>query len=624
MNTSISKTYLLILSALASIPAMAEVTQLNDVVVTATRIAQPLREVVGDVTVLDREAIAAQGNSSLQEVLSRQPGIQISNSGGPGKSTSVYLRGANNSQTLVLIDGVNFGSATLGGASLQNIPLDQIERVEILRGPAASLYGSGAIGGVIQIFTRQGKAKSSVEIGYGNHNTVDAKATLAGGDEATRYSITAAHFKTDGVNAIVNPKNSNYNPDQDGYENNSLSLAAQHKINTQHAFGVSALGAWGENHYDGSISNSAYKPVAQSYDYRDKSFNGSANVWSKNQWNDIWTSHIKAGTSIDEGRNYTPFSATNYQDKVSKIKTQQTLLSWVNDVSILGGTLQVGAETLGQKVTSDTDYSVNHRRINSVLAGYLVTVSDVTLQLNGRSDDNSQYGRNNTGTLGLAWQMNDDWSLGTTMGTAFKAPSFNDLYWPGSGNPNVKPEESNSKEVFVRFANNRFQSALTVYENKVTNLIEWAPTPSGLWQPSNIGTAKLGGATLTADWQSAGYIAGASYDYLDARDTSSGANKDRQLARRAKHAGVAYVGLQTPVWMARVEIQAQGQRFDDAANKKVLAGYALTNLAASYQIDKDWSLHARVNNLFNRDYQLATDYGNLGINGIVSVRWQPK
>jgi len=627
MNTCFTKSYLLVLSALATMPALAAVTQLDDVVVTATRIAQPAREVIGDVTVLDREAIAAQGTSSLQDVLARQPGIQISNSGGPGKATSIFMRGTNNGQTLVLIDGIAFGSATLGSASLQNIPLNQIDRIEILRGPAASLYGSGAIGGVIQIFTRQGSAgfKPSVEVGYGNYNTLDAKASLGGGNDSTSYALTVAHFQTDGTNAIVNPKHTSFYADDDGYTNTSLSFSAQHKINQDHQVGLSALGAWGENHYDGSYLTKSYKNVAQSYDYRDESFNGSGNVWLKSQFTPIWQSKLQAGLSVDDGKSFTPVSEKNYADVTNKIKTQQNQLSWMNDLKLLGGNVQLGLETLEQEVSGDTQFAVDQRRINSALAGYLLHYADFTMQLNGRSDDNSQYGRQNTGTVGLSYQLNDDWVIGSTMGTAFKAPSFNDLYWPKQGNPNLKPEDANSKEAFIRFANNNFKASLTGYYNKVNNLIAWAPTSTGEWLPSNIGEAQLKGITLTSDWQADIYTAGFSYDYLNAEDTTAGSKTyGKQLARRAKNSGLVYAGLQTAVWTARIEVEAQGQRYNDAANKQALAGYGLTNIAASWQFAKDWSLHARVNNLFDKEYQTVTDYGTLGVNGLLSVRWSPK
>ncbi|MBY0444740.1 MAG: TonB-dependent receptor, partial [Burkholderiales bacterium] len=301
-------------------------------------------------------------------------------------------------------------------------------------------------------------------------------------------------------------------------------------------------------------------------------------------------------------------------------------LSWLNDIKTDLGTFQLGAETLEQKVSGDVAYAVDQRRVNSLQAGYLAHFGDVSLQINARSDDNSQLGRHNTGSAGLAWQLNDDWQLGGTAGTAFKAPTFNDLYWPedpySSGNANLSPEESNNKELYIRYSAGTINASLTAYNNKVTNLIQWAESRPYFSQPMNVGEAQLRGITLTTDWQQGDYLAGFSYDYLDASDESTGADHGKRLARRAKHSGLIYAGMALDAWTLRTEIQAQGHRFDDPANQKELAGYALTNLSASWKINKDWSLQARVNNLFDQEYEQVKDYGTLGRNAMLNLRWQ--
>ena len=217
--------------------------------------------------------------------------------------------------------------------------------------------------------------------------------------------------------------------------------------------------------------------------------------------------------------------------------------------------------------------------------------------------------------------------MGSTMGTAFKAPTFNDLYWPAdsfsSGNPDLEPEESNNKEVFVRYTAGNIHASLTAYNNKVSNLIDWAQTRPYFYQPSNVGEAQLRGATLTTDWKKGDLLAGFSYDYLDASDESGGADQGNQLARRARHAGMVFAGMTLDSWTLRAEIQAQGQRFNDTANKESLAGYALTNLSASWQVNKDWAVQARINNLFDREYEQVKDYGTAGINAMLNLRWQP-
>ncbi len=610
MNTRFSKLYLVCLSAMSAM-AHAEVTQLDEVVVTAARIAQPAREVVGDVTILTQQEIASQGNTSLPELLARQPGVQITSNGGAGKSGGVFIRGANANQTVVLIDGVRYGSATTGQAALQHIPLAQVDRIEILRGPAASLYGADAIGGVIQIFTKRGGQgfTPSIEVGYGTQNSVEANANLAGGNEQTRYSIGLAHSKTDGVSALVLPKYQKYNSDDDGYQNNSLSANISHQLNAANEIGASLLVAKVENHYDNAF-------VSKYYDYRDKGTNGSASVWSKNQLTDNWTSKIQAGSSVDDSYSYAP--ATTPAQEETRIKTRQNQLSWQNDIKVGPGVATLGVETLAQDVSkTGGNYTVDHRRINSLLGGYLANLGDFTLQANLRSDDNSQFDRQTTGTLGGAWQATDTIQLGASYGTGYQAPTFNQLYWPGFGNPKLKPQESEGGEVFARYQTNQLKLGATLYRNEVKNFILNSQN-----LVRNVDQVRLSGATLTADWSSDGLEVGFSYDYLDALDQKN----DRQLARRAKNAGVIYAGYGTDQWRVRGEVQAQGKRYEDVfgAGRVTLAGYGLTNIVAEYQVAKDWAITARVNNVFDKEYNLAYDYSTVGLNGMLSVRWSPK
>ncbi|QLG87438.1 TonB-dependent receptor [Chitinibacter bivalviorum] len=613
MNTRFSKLYLVVLSTLAA-TAHAEVTQLDEVVVTAARIAQPAREVVGDVTVIDAAELENQNNTTLPELLARQPGIQVASNGGAGKSGAIYIRGANAQQTVVLIDGVRYGSATTGQAALQHLPLEQIDRIEILRGTAASLYGADAIGGVIQIFTKQGGKgfQPSAKLGYGTENSWDMSANVSGGNEQTHYALGVAYSQTDGISALAVPKYQKYSSDKDGYKNLSVSASASHSFNERNEIGGSVLIAQVKNQYDNAYATNTYN-------YRDEGSNGSGTIWSKNQLTDIWASKLQAGLSVDNSFNYAP--ATSYSPEKSQFKTQQSQFAWQNDIKAGPGVLTLAAETLLQAVSGTTQYDVDSRRINSVWGGYLAHLGDVTLQANLRNDDNSQFGNDTNGTIGASWAFANAWQVGASYATGFQAPTFNELYYPGYGNPDLKPAQSKNAEAFLRYAQKTLQASATIYRNRVTDLLQYDAAKGGT---ANIGKANLQGLTLTADWQINGVSLGGSYDYLDATDDSSTANNGKQLARRAKNAGFAYAAYGQANWTVRVEMQAQGQRFDDAANKKSLAGYALTNLAATWQVAKDWGLELRINNVFDQEYELAKDYGTLGANGMLTVKWAQK
>src|SRR4051812_31823923 len=213
--------------AFASVQVAAQsAAKLDNVVVTASRMAQPIADLLADVTVIGADEIMRSGVQSLAELLQRQPGVEITMNGGPGSTSGVFLRGANRGQTLVLIDGLRVGSSSVGATSIEAIPLDQIERVEILRGPASSLYGADAIGGVIQVFTRRAQGDTfggGVSAGYGTYDTRNGNATLRGAAGPLAFSITGGGTRSAGYNAIVNPDNFSYNPERDGYSSENVS-----------------------------------------------------------------------------------------------------------------------------------------------------------------------------------------------------------------------------------------------------------------------------------------------------------------------------------------------------------------------------------------------------------------
>jgi vitamin B12 transporter len=214
--------------ALAQGSAAPVPQRLDPLSVTATRGLQPTVDLLADVTVIDRDEIARAGVQSLAELLQRQPGTEIVQNGGPASVSGVFLRGASTTQTLVLVDGIRLTSSTTGSTALEAIPLDQIERIEVLRGPASSLYGADAIGGVIQVFTRRGTEDFSANVaaGYGTYSTRTVTGGVSGSAGPLRVSVQGGATKSAGFNAIVNPSNFSFNDDPDGYDNANISAYA--------------------------------------------------------------------------------------------------------------------------------------------------------------------------------------------------------------------------------------------------------------------------------------------------------------------------------------------------------------------------------------------------------------
>lgn len=616
----------MLLPTVASHAATDESMQtLEPVVVTASRMAQPLKAVIGDVTVIDRQTLERFSGESVLSALQGQVGVQIASNGGAGKTSAVFLRGGNSSHTLVLIDGVRYGSATGGAAALEHIPTDQVERIEVLRGAAASLYGSDAIGGVIQIFTRQGKetAQASLQVGYGSQDSRQASVNLSGKQGNTRASITVAHQQTDNTSAVRNQNGYGYYPDDDGYQNTSISTKISHELNNQHQLGVTLLAAQSTNHYDGAYSDENFQTGAQSYDYRGKHRNGAAHMWSKHQWNDYLSSEIKIGESQDKNKNFSASGLQDYRDSISRFDTTQRQYSLSHQADLSVGIFQMVLERLQQKVVSTTAFKQDQREIDSAQLGYFLHADRFGLQANLRHDDNSQFGQKTTYLFGASTQPVSGLTLGANTGTGFHAPTFNELYWPVDtyfqGNPNLKPETSRSHEVFATLNKAQHELKLTVFQNRVKNLLTYQfPTTV------NIGKAQLEGFSLTGKLTDRQLQTGFSYDYLDATDQSGLDNDGRQLARRAKHSGMVYLGLIEGNVQARAEVQAVGSRYDNAANTTRLAKYTLVNVSGSVKVNPELSLGLRINNLFDENYEAIRNYGTLGINGMLTLTYSPK
>lgn len=595
--------------ALANQPAQSESTPttLPTTVVTASRIAQPIDQVIGDISVIERAELERYSGESVLSALQTQAGIQVISNGGAGKPSSVFIRGANAAHTLVLIDGVRYGSVTLGIPALEHLPIDQIERIEILRGSAASLYGSDAIGGVIQIFTRQGNKTPtvSVSIGAGSENTQQASLNASGQFGETRASVTVAHSKTDGINAVSSPLAFGYDPDDDGYQNSSIGLNVAHKLSGSVSFGLSGLLAEVENQYDGGLNTKALND----------GYNGALNLWSILQINPNLRSEFKLGQSIDDSNTYSAANIYSYKTKQNIYQIQNTLNteSW--------GTMLLALERLEQQVESNQSFDQTEREIDSVLLGYNQQYEKISMQANLRNDNNSQYGNQNTYSIGISAALTDQISIGAQHSTGFLAPNLSSLYSPFGGNDQLQPEESKGHELFIGLNLDGLSSRLTVYRNDIKNLIQ---SNAPAYIPYNVGQARLQGVTLRNEWQLDQLLAGVNYDYLDAEDQSSAATRGKQLRYRAKHSGVAYFGMQQNQWNGRIELQAVDKRYTDLTNTQQVAGYTLVNLSGNVQLMPELKLGLRINNLFDEHYESIKDYGTLGVNGLVSLTYTPK
>lgn len=581
----------------------AQTQPAQTVVVTASRQAQALDDSISDITVIDREQLEAQGTRTLGEVLARVPGIQRSANGGPGTASSLFIRGAEARHTLLLIDGVAYGSATLGTPVWDTLALAQIERVEILRGPAAALYGSSALGGVVQVFTRRGAQgfAPNAALRGGSQGSDEVTAGFAGGQGPWTYSLQGQHFQTDGFSA-TNAKVpfGNFNPDDDGFRQASLSGRVRFRFDERWSLSTGLLLSKGRVHFDDGPGRDAR--TAQRTAQLSASLEGRVR--------EEWTSTLRVATNSDTSDTI----AAAFLPSKFQTRTQQWL--WQNDVATPLGSLLAGLESVRQSVDSSTAYAVTERSIRSLLLGLTGESGRHHWQANLRRDDNSQFGGATTGGLGYGLDLGSAWRVTASHGTSFVAPSFNQLYYPGFGNPNLQPERGRSSELGLRWRSASQSVKLSAFDNRIR----------GFFDPTNpaavISRARIEGQSLAwqARWSSVTFNAG--IDLLRPRNESNGRHLPRRADRQLTLAGSQRIGAAD--WGAT--LLAVGERFDDSANTPArrLAGYATLDLYGNYRLRPGWTLEGRVNNLAGRVFETAYGYNQPGRQLFIGLRYAPK
>jgi vitamin B12 transporter len=602
--------------ALAAPSAFATSPEPDIVVVTATRTPARADQVIADTTVIGSEEIARAGAVSVADVLARQRGIEIARNGGPGASTSIYLRGANSNQVVVLIDGVRIGSSTTGAASWNAIPLAAIDHIEIVYGPLSSLYGADAIGGVVQIFTKKsdGAAQVGAGIGGGTYGTRQGDASVHGSGNGISYAFGAAHEEASGFSS-TRPGASSYNRDDDGYRRNSANGRIAVQLAEGHDAGIQFLQSRLRAQYDSGAS---------SFDTRNIQDIDSVALFLNDRILPNWRSSLQLARANDKLGSFTSTAASG----TSQIDTRQDEATWQNTVGIGSDTLQVlfghRAETvLSVSGGATTASPLNRSRItNSVAASYDLRRGSHLVDVSARND-HSVYGSKTTGAAGYGYEFSRDLRATASIGTSFRAPTFNELYFPGYGLASNKPEQGRNAEAGLRYQVSGVELQGSYYRNRLTDMIVSVnPCPSRTGSCAyNVNHALLEGLTLSASTRLQAIDLRASADLQDPRDETTG----KQLARRSRrHANLSashLVDYGAGAFETGIELQASGHRFDDAANANRLGGYGLLNLYTDWRIARDWSLLVRVDNAAAKRYELARNYNTSGRSWFAALRY---
>ncbi len=587
----------------------AEAPQLPSVVVTATRTAQPLANVLSDVRIINSETIRDAGAVTLTELLQLHGGAEIAANGGPGQNSSVFLRGSNAGHVVMLVDGVRLNSASAGLNAWENIPLAQIERIEIVRGAASGLYGADAIGGVVQIFTRQGE-RTQLQAGAGSWRTREANVGLGRVFGPTRLSVQAGYRESQAFSA-TNPANGfSFNDDRDPYRNKNLGLTVEHEWASGQSLIGRALNSEGNTSFDcGAGADDVNRQRLATY-----------SLESRNRLAAEWRSSVRFARGTDD--------SVGTGNCAARFRTDQDQFSWQNDVDALGGQIAAGSEWRREKVSGDTAFTRSSRTIASAFGGYSATLGSHLLQAALRIDDNSQFGARSTGNVGYGLRLTPLWRLSARAGTAFKTPSFNDLYFPFtdfgggftfSGNPSLRPERSRYGELEATLDAGALRGALVLFQNQVRDLIAGDASFSTV---INVNRARLRGATLNASFVESAWNARAEFTRQEAIDADAGT----RLPRRARQYGSASLGITPGPWRASAELVGSGSRFDNAANSVAsrMGGYVLLNVQAALAVTPEFTLSVRLNNATDKPYELAQGYNTPGRNVFVALEYAPR
>ena len=582
----------------------------QQVIVTATRVPVPVNQLVAEVTVIDRAAIERSEGRTLVELLAQQPGLQFASNGGLGKTATLFIRGLEGRHTLLLVDGVRLGSATVGTPSLDNLPLEAVERIEIVRGPMSAVYGSGAFGGVIQVFTRQGSAggRANAKLSVGSPRYRQAAAGASWGGAGLDIAAQLQHTDVRGRSASNErvPFGS-FNPDRDGFRQNAGSLRVGYQPGEDWRLELLALQSTGLTQLDDG-------PGA---DARAELDNRIVRLAVQGSLMPGWRVRLALGDARDV---YETLASASAFAALGAISTASRQAGWENTWATPLGTALLLLERTRERVgRPGAPFSVRERDIDAVALGLNGSAGPHSWQASARRDRNPQFGSVSTGALAYGFAWSPAWQLGASWGSSQTLPSFNQLYFPNFGNPDLLPEEGRHTELSLRWTQGEHRLRAAWYDYRYRGFISSGP------QPVNLPRVAIDGVTLSYEGRWRQLELSAALDHTDPRNTTAGnANFGKQLARRARQALRLGAEWQAGDFAAGASVQAFSHRFENAANTQRLGGYATLDLRGEWQFARSsagtTTLGLRVNNLSDKAYETTLGYNQPGREVLVTLR----
>jgi len=592
--------------------------QLDPVVVSGTREPQPLSRSTADIVFIGADTIRDTRADSVEDLLRREAGMQLVRNGGPGQSGGYFVRGSSTNSTVVLIDGVRVGSATLGQAEFESLSLAQIDHIEVRRGPASSLYGADAVGGVVLISTRRGDGSPRLvaHAAVGGYSSQQGDLGISGSQGGFDYAVSAGHERSAGISAVrPDDQFGSFNPDKDGYGRTFAQTQLGYTPAPGHRVGVTMMETRLNAQYDSAEFNPPTFAPDASPDFRNHLTTKLAAIDYRGMLSNLWTASLQVSKSVDD--------ASSGGTTLSQFKTDREQAVWQNALQLSPEQQLVLAYVyLHESVQADVFTENETRTNNALIAGYSGKFGASNLDASLRHDHNSVYGNNTTGSLGYSFQLTEQLKLRALVGTTFRAPTFNDLSYPNFGVATIQPERGKSFEVGFAWQAGDTSASATLYRNDVKNLIGFQPDPTqcppdpaySFGCADNTGRARLQGATLTGEQRWGGLNLRAIVDFLDATDLDTGT----RLPRRAAHQETISADYATGPWTLGGSVVGVGSRPDAGV---VLGGYALVNLSAMWRFLPKWRLEAMLTNALDHRVEPVRDYQGLGRQAWIAIRY---
>jgi vitamin B12 transporter len=609
-----------VLAVFAAFPVLAQTASstLNEVVVTASRNEQLLGSALPHTSVISRQDIERSQASDLVTLLQREAGLQRTQNGGMGTVSSVFMRGAPSLQTLVLIDGVPQNKQDASGAvSLEHLMLDNVERVEIVRGNVSAIYGSGAIGGVIQIFTKTGSREPAVNVSVevGPRASRKISGSVSASLDATSISAGLSRVTTDGFSAINTAQQSGANPDADGYRNTSSHVSLVHQLSSMHNFGLRVMQSVGDSDFDNASGAAADLQTSTTR-------LSQTTLFTDNSWGN-WRSRLSLSEQSDKSTSHD----NGLYGSNDAFSTRATVLSWVNTVALGGDWLaSAGLEQQRQHVDTNSDVYATYsqaRDTTAMFAGLEGKLGRGNAQLNVRHDKVGDLSQS-TGFLGYGYPVTNQIKLTASTSSAFNAPPLGYLFAPGYGNPLLKPERARSHELGVQYERGRQLLRATYFDTRIQDQLNYDFITSAF---ANIGRTRNSGLEFSYRGSVGASDVRASLTLQDPVDEIT----NQRLSRRA--ATLLSLGISHPLgpWRLGADLQYSSDRpdtYSDPATfstvNTTLAAYSVLDLSLSYKVSPTVMLKARLDNATDEKYQTVYGYNQQPRSLYVGATWTPK